>query len=301
MTDPATLEAIRLGTAPADIARKAIAEALQDVNSKTAQRIYSTLRAWVWKALDQRRRDDELRQWFDILKRTEAYLATDHGDIAARIRALHELVYESISVSELKPAQEVLRRKHVRDVLFLLYTAPSGKLDRSTILHLLKLRQSNLTRILNLMMEALLVERSSLGKEAYLQLTRDGVSIAEAEMGTLDTGHIPPILSGIPRHGRIAPMEVMVEGRRVIFDPRPGDTWTGNKSAEYLGLRTTDELVRHMREVQTTRSKVVIALETEGFGFKSGFVKEPEWNHGSRAAKLGYASFSHMMEDDDGR
>jgi hypothetical protein len=57
--------------------------------------------AWVWKAIDRRRRDDGLGEWFDVLRRPSAALAESHPTEANRIGVLHDLIYESIFVSEI--------------------------------------------------------------------------------------------------------------------------------------------------------------------------------------------------------
>ncbi|MGE8131804.1 hypothetical protein ACQKQD_33225 [Methylobacterium sp. NPDC080182] len=140
----------------------------------TMQQAYAAVRAWVWKALDGRRRDPELREWFDVLKRVTAFLRTKDAALAERVVALHELVHESIAVSEQFPVESVLKRRHVRDVLMMLVSAPGGRVDRAGIGSSLGLKQGNLTRILNMVTKAGLAERAVYGKQAEFQLTRAG-------------------------------------------------------------------------------------------------------------------------------
>jgi DNA-binding transcriptional ArsR family regulator len=136
--------------------------------------VYLALRAWVWKALDQRRRGSELRAWNDILGTTSSLMA-QHGQssLGERIAALHELVSESIAVGEALEAVDVSQRQHVAEALDFL-TARGGEANRSAIGERLGLGQANLTRVLTLMSAAGLVERSTLGKEAIFALSHAG-------------------------------------------------------------------------------------------------------------------------------
>ena len=75
---------------------RAVLASLLDSNSLDVMRdIYVALRAWVWKALDQRRRDPELREWHDIIAASSAIMAPQQPDLAAKLDVLHELVSES--------------------------------------------------------------------------------------------------------------------------------------------------------------------------------------------------------------
>lgn len=99
------LEEVALGELSADEAHKAIRPLLLELDERNAQRIYSVLRTWVWKALNSRRRDDELRDWYDLLQNLASYIGNDYKAQAERIRVLYELIYESISVSEVLPIE----------------------------------------------------------------------------------------------------------------------------------------------------------------------------------------------------
>ena len=136
--------------------------------------VYLALRAWVWKALDQRRRDSDLRAWNDILGAASSLMA-QHGQpsLGERIAALHELLSESIAVGERLGAVDVTRRQHVAEALEFLAES-GGEANRSAIGERIGLEQANLTRVLNMMSAAGLVERSTLGKEAIFALSHAG-------------------------------------------------------------------------------------------------------------------------------
>ncbi len=155
---------------------------------------YSVLRTWVWKALDGRRRDTELRDWFDVLRRTRAQLEADYGLQAERLRVLHDLVRDSIDAADVLSPEEIMKRSHVRDVLKLLSSDLTEQMDRAVIGAKLCLKQANLTRILNMMSSAGLIERATYGKQALYQLTPLGVKAARSVHKTAPPTEAVPIV-----------------------------------------------------------------------------------------------------------
>ena len=95
-------------------ARETLLAVLGQPSPESLQDAYIALRAFAWKALDQRRRDPELREWDDLLC-AAATLMAQHGQpaLAERLTALHELLSESVAVSETLAAHDVTRRQHV--------------------------------------------------------------------------------------------------------------------------------------------------------------------------------------------
>jgi predicted transcriptional regulator len=156
------------------------------------QDAYLALRAFAWKALDQRRRDPELREWDDLLGATATLMAQQgQPALAERLTALHELLSESVAVSETLAAQDITRRQHVAEVLDVL-ASKGGQANRSAIGAQLSLGQANLTRVLNLMLAAGLIERTSLGKEAVFSLSRNGLDAQRARLNGLRRTGAPP-------------------------------------------------------------------------------------------------------------
>lgn len=174
MPETASLELVEQGVATAAEARKAIAAILKQTGEEGVSAVYTALRAWVWKALDGRRRDPELREWYGLLESIEGRLASKHREQAYRIQVLYELVSESIAVAETVSADQVLEREHVRAILALLRNSGNGELERAAIGERLALKQANLTRVLNLMSLAGLIERQPRGREAIFRLTAFG-------------------------------------------------------------------------------------------------------------------------------
>ncbi|MBV8649677.1 hypothetical protein, partial [Paludibacterium sp.] len=112
--------------------------------------------------------------WSDILEAAASLMArSGQPSLGERIGALNDLISESISVGEVFGAVDVTRRQHVAEALRFL-ASNGGRAHRLDIGRHLGLGQANLTRVLNMMTAAGLVERSSLGKEAILVLSRAG-------------------------------------------------------------------------------------------------------------------------------
>lgn len=187
------LDDIALAQATPQQARSALGTAMAELSPEVAQRVYAVLRAWVWKALEGRRRDTELRDWFDVLRRTRAQLEGDYALHAERLRVLHDLVRDSIEAAEILSPEQVMKRSHVRDVLKLLSDNLTEQMDRALIGNKLDLKQANLTRILNMMSSAGLVERATYGKQALYQLTPLGIKAARSLHKTAAAAELPAV------------------------------------------------------------------------------------------------------------
>lgn len=170
----AALEKIELGDATVAEARLAISELLKEGSEASYGRLYAVLGAWLWKALDGRRRDEELRQWFDIIRRTSATLSTKNAAYAERFRAFYDLLEMSIATSKIADVSEILSRQHVVPILQLLRDAGSRPVEKAAIAEELGLGPANLSRILHMMANARLVERTSYGRQAQFAITREG-------------------------------------------------------------------------------------------------------------------------------
>jgi len=136
--------------------------------------VVDVFRSWAWQALDARRRDDELKQWHDLLRQLVSHF---RGTAASeKLEVLRDLVYQSIAVAAPFPVSKVLNKKHVRELLQILRSAHSGRLDRKSIGSKLGLEQANLARVLTLASTAGLVVRSARGKNACFSITEFGMS-----------------------------------------------------------------------------------------------------------------------------
>ena len=225
----AALDDIALAQATPQQARSALGAAMTELTPEIAQRIYSVLRAWVWKAVDGRRRDGELRDWFDVLRRTRAQLEGDYVLQAERLRVLHDLVRDSIDAADVLSPEEVMKRSHVRNILKLLSSDLTEQVDRALIGAKLGLKQANLTRVLNMMSSAGLIERATYGKQALYQLTPLGVKAARSLHKIAPSTEVapfvariaePPTISESGHHSRLRKGRRTLPSAYVFSDPK---------------------------------------------------------------------------------
>lgn len=182
---------IASGEIPIAEARRIVRDLLETFDREKAERIYVALRAWTWKSLNAKRRDPELREWYDLFKRVVAFLKTDHPDLALKLTAYHELIYETVMVSEVLTVEEVVRRRHVRETLSLLAGRENGGAMRTELLEALGLGQPNLTRVVNLMLSSGLLERESFGRTVEFRLSSDGWTAARKLMPEVSRPSVP--------------------------------------------------------------------------------------------------------------
>lgn len=187
MANTLGLDRIALADASAVEARAILQQALAQPSVDVFKKVASTMRAWAWKALTSRRSDSELADWHDLLRR----LATRANDVdqklAARFEMLAELIHESIASAEISDPKFVLQRSHTRKMLTLLAEAPDKRLERSELGTQLGLQQANLTRVINMLVDAGLVIKSMDGKRLVVEITRAG----EHEAARLTPSHSP--------------------------------------------------------------------------------------------------------------
>lgn len=171
------LELIAGGGIDAAEARGILNALPREIQLDGARRLFVALRAWTWKALDQKRRDPELREWHDVIKR--AQVRTKGFDrIAAQLQVLLDLVHESIVVAIRRPVSDVLKRRNAKAILVLLRDAPEGRLTKQALMIQLGLKDANLSRLMNVLAGAGLVERTIDGREAQFRLSREGLDQA---------------------------------------------------------------------------------------------------------------------------
>ena len=175
MPELPSLNLIARGEATPSEARAALVAVFDEPTPELMEDAYLALRAWVWKALDGRQRDSELREWADILDAASALL-TEHGQaaLAERLTALHELIGESVAVATALATTDVTRLRQVDGALTFLATQ-EGWAARDTLGAHLGLDRLGLTQVLNVMSIDGLVERHGVGDMAVLRLARGGL------------------------------------------------------------------------------------------------------------------------------
>jgi PAS domain-containing protein len=192
----ATVQLDRLGRGELDPAASLpVVRSALSGDDTLAGRLYVAFRDLVWRTLVAQEFSDDLVQWHDLLSHSVALSRKrQHSFVAERLQVLAELVSQSARFNELQPAESVLERKHVVELLQLLATS-GGEVPRSDIARRLRLADANLSRILTLLTVNRLVLRTQSGKHAAFSLTETGrqaASKAAGERGVhLDVDAVP--------------------------------------------------------------------------------------------------------------
>jgi hypothetical protein len=174
-------------------AREAIWRALDtDDGHRT---VYAALCRWTWRAMIERRLDEELRSWHRLLLDTAGRMATqaeskphirdrgrlDRSAASERVRALADLVRMSVEAANASVLKDLTARAHVAEILRLLAGHASKYFEREQIKNELGLRDSNLSRVLTLLAANGLVERLAQGKAAAFRITQRGLALADID------------------------------------------------------------------------------------------------------------------------
>lgn len=174
------LDEIALGDMHAPDAEQVIKVHLKNLDERVAWRIYTVLRSWVWKALNERRRDEDLRRWYNIIRATSIrFLDGDFVTPAYGLRALYELIDESITVSEKVDISSFFSRAHCVDIMIYILGMDNYRVSRRALLDKFRLKQPNLTRVMNMLLAANFVEKRAVGKSVYYRFTQEGLAEAE--------------------------------------------------------------------------------------------------------------------------
>lgn len=168
------LDDVAWGLMSAEEARPAIMAYLWDGQASRHEvpvairlaRVYTTLRAWTWKALNERRRDDGLRGWYDLMKGLSVYLRDGAADFSGKLDVLCDLIHESVWASTYFP--EVSER-HVR----ILAAIDGGADDVDKIAAVTGIKPDFLTGALNVVVTMALAERTR-GETITYALTAAG-------------------------------------------------------------------------------------------------------------------------------
>lgn len=149
--------------------RRAI-EALLANEPKASRKIYAALAHKVWSLLVERRFDDEIRDWHDLINGARARIRATDAPSAERLTALADLLRESISLAQTSPAHAVANRPRARSILDILDNA-GRYVARRDLLAELQLGSSHLSNVLTQLSAHALIERRGKGKEAEYRIT----------------------------------------------------------------------------------------------------------------------------------
>jgi predicted transcriptional regulator len=162
-----------------EAARKAIAALLAE-EPKGARKVYAALARKVWSLLVERRFDDEIRDWHELLHGVKAHIRSSDGAAAERLAALADLLRESISLAQTSPARDVATRPRARRILEILNGA-RGFVARRALQNELAIGSSHLSNVLTQLVAHDLVDRRDKGKEAEFRITALGRQLIGAD------------------------------------------------------------------------------------------------------------------------
>lgn len=168
------LDRIALADVTSAEARAILQNVLGQPSADAWANVARSMRAWVWKALTSRRSDGELSDWHGLLYQLAARAAEVDQKLAARFEVLAELVHESIASADISDPKLVLQRSHARKALSLLAGAPDQRLERGELATQLGLQGENLTRIVNMLIDAGLVTQAIDRQQVVIEITRSG-------------------------------------------------------------------------------------------------------------------------------
>lgn len=190
-------------------ARKAIWRALD--NAGNGPKAYAALCRWTWRAVIERRFDEELRSWHRLLLDTAGRVEAgaeaaptgrgrprlDGAAAAERIRALADLVRLSVDASDVSDVKHLTARAHVQEILRLLADHPGRYLERGNIKSELGLGDANLSRVMTLLAANGLVDRLTRGKTAAFSIAQRGISLIESTEKVEGRVFVPTV---VPAH-----------------------------------------------------------------------------------------------------
>ena len=178
MVEMAHWDDIALGVATPGEARAMIRSSIDGLTEDRAYRIYEALRAWTWKALNERRRDPDLREWHDIIRSTDALFAKAYPVLAGRVATLADLVYESVVVAEAFGVKDVLERPYIQALVELLHAC--GPATLGDLAAGAGLPVGNIKQVLNMMSYSGLVTCIRQGGSMRFALSSTGWRAADA-------------------------------------------------------------------------------------------------------------------------
>lgn len=166
------LEEMGRGDVPSGEVSAIIREALTQ-GGDLVPYVHSALSEATWRLLTSRSFNDELVVWHEAFMQAETLMESHSADYAAETRALTNLIAKSHRFLEAQPANEVLRKKHVIEILSFIDQA-GKQVSRSALREHVDLLDANLSRVLVILTSNGLLRRSGEGREAYFEITLEG-------------------------------------------------------------------------------------------------------------------------------
>lgn len=172
------LHRIRTGEATPAEARETIRALIAKDGPKAAPAIYGALRGWTWKALQMRRFDDDLAEWFKVIKATASVLGRQDGATSKFVEGLAHLVDDSLRFAVTHAQQQLAQRSHLGEILEIV-RRNNGRIGRDQLEREAALGSSHLSQLLGELQISGALERRPDGKKAVFILTETGRDLLE--------------------------------------------------------------------------------------------------------------------------
>lgn len=178
----AELEQLGSGELSAQSAPKLLQRAAEHPD-ELGEYVYDALSRATWRAIVSQSDESELADWHRAQKFFAGLMKRRGRDsLAERTRALYDLVSRTHRFSEAQPIEDILARKHVREILLLVKQSETP-VDRETLRRQLAIGEANLSRVLSVLVGARLLRRKLFGREAHFWLSDSGRSAAARVTG----------------------------------------------------------------------------------------------------------------------
>jgi len=129
--------------------------------------------------MQTRRFDEELSEWFQVLKGASTALSRSDASVSHYLQALSHLVDDSLRYAATHHTTQMLSRSHVGEILEIV-RRHNGKIERDRLLEVTGLADSRLSQLLSELTVAGALERGKEGRQARFSLTDTGREWLEA-------------------------------------------------------------------------------------------------------------------------
>jgi len=166
----ASIEQLALGELSPAEGAQIVLKGLGEGRERLREEIYLALRSCVWKALDGRRRDEDLNAWMEVVSRAASRIGED---LSPRLEAFVELLQISSMSAGVERSRDPLEGRHARRFLVILREA-NGRMAKKGLMRATRLKGSTLTQAMAPLIDRGLVAREITGREVEYLLTREG-------------------------------------------------------------------------------------------------------------------------------
>lgn len=241
------LEDLALGEVTLKEGAATVNLALRNLDEAGACDLYEALRAWIWKALEARRRDDELSGWMDLFSRASSRIEVHSRDLATKLEGFMELLQASIMTASAGTGRDALQRKHAKDVLRKIYRS-GGRMRKASIMQSLTMKGPNLSRVMAPLQDDGFVVREIEGRDAFYRLTmkgneavlphmaHDDLSVRRDELPLISVHYKNNVARGMlvtawnTKQTKYCTADIFSDGGGYRFDPHPAE------EGEMIGL-----------------------------------------------------------------